>query len=85
MGTRRRGDELESAIYQVTYQLLTTNNGTALTFSQVAKAAHTSRTVLYRYWESPFDLVLATLTHYRRKIHSRCNWNILIRAVYEQI
>lgn len=67
MGTRRRGDELETAIYQVTYQLLATNNGTALTFSQVAKAAHTSRTVLYRYWESPFDLVLATLTHYRQQ------------------
>lgn len=66
MGTRRRGDELETAIYQVTYQLLATNNGTALTFSQVAKAAHTSRTVLYRYWES-FDLVLATLTHYRQQ------------------
>lgn len=58
---RRRGDQLEHDIYAATYALLRQEGVAAISFSQVANAANTSRSVLYRYWDSPFDLLFQTV------------------------
>ncbi|GEK28367.1 TetR/AcrR family transcriptional regulator [Furfurilactobacillus siliginis] len=58
---RRRGDQLEHDIYAATYSLLRQEGVAAITFSQVATIANTSRSVLYRYWDSPFDLLFQTV------------------------
>lgn len=59
--SRRRGDALIQDIFRVTYNLLQTESFTELTFTRVAKDAHTSRSVLYRYWDTPFELALAAV------------------------
>jgi AcrR family transcriptional regulator len=55
--TRRRGDTLTESIYQAVEDIIKTEGYTGLTFQKIAQAAHTSRTVLYRRWESPLDLI----------------------------
>lgn len=59
--TRRRGDALLTDIFNATYQLLQTESFTELTFSRVAQAAQTSRSVLYRYWDTPLELAIAAV------------------------
>ncbi|MTI56254.1 TetR/AcrR family transcriptional regulator [Geosporobacter ferrireducens] len=58
---RRRGDQLQSAIYEVTYRLLTTEGFNSINFARIAREAKTSRSVIYRYWETTFDLVFDTV------------------------
>lgn len=58
---RRRDDDLQNAIYQVTYHLLLTTTYDQITFARIAREAKTSRSVLYRYWDSLFSLVLDTV------------------------
>ena len=60
---RRRGDDLETAIYQAAYALLQHNHYQTITFSKIATAAHTSRSVLYRHWDTPFELLFSAM-HY---------------------
>ena len=55
--TRRRGDALTESIYQAVENIIKTGGYTNLTFQKVAQAAQTSRTVLYRRWETPLDLI----------------------------
>ena len=55
---RRRGDRLDAEIFRVTYRLLETEGYQAVTFARIAREAQTSRSVLYRHWDTPFDLVL---------------------------
>jgi AcrR family transcriptional regulator len=54
---RRRGTNLERAIYAAALDLATRDGYGALTFANVANAAHTSRSVIYRKWPSPFALL----------------------------
>ncbi|WP_042374894.1 TetR/AcrR family transcriptional regulator [Neobacillus jeddahensis] len=54
---RRRGNELKEAIYLSAIELLETEGYKAITFQNIAKAAQTSRSVLYRAWPSPFLLL----------------------------
>jgi len=54
---RRRGDALNESIYNVTIALIKKVGYTNLTFQQIAHAAKTSRTVIYRRWKSTFDLI----------------------------
>lgn len=61
---RRRGDDLEDAIYQAAYALLQHENYQAITFSKIAAAAHTSRSVLYRHWDTPFELLFSAMHHH---------------------
>lgn len=61
---RRRGDNLESAVYQAAYALLQHENYQTITFSKIAAAAHTSRSVLYRHWDTPFELLFAAMHHH---------------------
>ncbi|WP_034328235.1 TetR/AcrR family transcriptional regulator [Alkaliphilus transvaalensis] len=58
---RRRGDQLQSAIYEVTYRLLTTEGFNAINFARIAREAKTSRSVIYRHWDTAFDLVFETV------------------------
>ncbi|VDG18997.1 TetR/AcrR family transcriptional regulator [Lactiplantibacillus mudanjiangensis] len=59
--TRRRGVELEKAIFQATREILATEGLAGLTFPKVAAAAGTSKPVIYRRWKSPFELSLAAV------------------------
>jgi AcrR family transcriptional regulator len=55
--TRRRGDALTESIYNATEEVIKEVGYANLTFQQIARAAKTSRTVMYRRWETPFDLI----------------------------
>ena len=55
--TRRRGDTLTESIYQAVEDIIKTEGYTNLTFQKIAQAAQTSRTVLYRRWETPLELI----------------------------
>ncbi|MBS0937744.1 TetR/AcrR family transcriptional regulator [Lactiplantibacillus plantarum] len=59
--TRRRGAELEAAIYQATRDILAQDGFTKLTFANVADLAGTSKPVIYRRWNSPLELALTAI------------------------
>lgn len=59
--TRRRGAELEAAVYQATREILNRDGLSQLTFAKVATAAGTSKPVIYRHWETPFSLALLAI------------------------
>lgn len=59
--TRRRGAELEAAIYQATRDILAQDGFTRLTFANVAELAGTSKPVIYRRWNSPLELALTAI------------------------
>ena len=61
--SRRRGDELFESLYNATLKLASTRNITSLTFQQIAEEANTSRTVLYRRWATPYDLLQDVYTY----------------------
>jgi len=54
---RKRGDTLSECIYNATLEIIKEVGYTNLTFQQVAMAAKTSRTVIYRRWQTKFDLI----------------------------
>lgn len=57
MAQRRSTDELKKAIYQATIDLLENDGYEKITFQNVAKRAETTRSVIYRYWENPSQLI----------------------------
>ncbi|GEO67606.1 TetR/AcrR family transcriptional regulator [Levilactobacillus spicheri] len=59
--TRRRGADLEQAVYQATREILNTEGLSQLTFAKVAAKAQTSKPVIYRHWETPFSLALLAI------------------------
>lgn len=61
--TRRRGARLEQAIIEVAWDRLVEHGYTSLTMEMVASAAHTSRSVLARRWNSKAALVLAAIEY----------------------
>ncbi|MEN2667346.1 TetR/AcrR family transcriptional regulator [Listeria aquatica] len=68
--TRRRGEELKIALYEATFKIIQTDGIHAVTFGKIAKEAETSSSVLYRYWESPFDLMFDTIKYLLNKEES---------------
>jgi AcrR family transcriptional regulator len=56
---RRRGADLEQAIYQAALQLLKNKGFSSLNFTDVADLAKTSKSVIYRRWQTPFSLAVA--------------------------
>src|SRR4051794_5010536 len=58
VATRRRGEDLESAILDATLDLLAANGLGALTMEGVAAAAHTGKASVYRRWPSKEDLLV---------------------------
>lgn len=61
VATRRRGKELEQAIFAAVLAELAETGYTGLTIEGVAARAQTSRPVLYRRWSTRAELVLAAL------------------------
>lgn len=59
--TRRRGDALRKAIFDAVFEQLRTVGYANLTMDNVAAAAHTSKTVLYRRWTSKDDMISEAL------------------------
>jgi len=59
--SRRRGNELEAAVYSAARQILKDKGFAELTFANVATLAQTSKPVIYRHWESPFELALLAI------------------------
>lgn len=57
--SRRRGEQLEAAILEATWQELNEVGYNALTIERVASRAGTSKPVIYRRWGSRAELVLA--------------------------
>lgn len=66
-GKRRRGDALSENIYNATIETIKKVGYTNLTFQQIAHAAKTSRTVIYRRWKTKFDLIYEIWLHKTRK------------------
>jgi len=60
---RRRGEELETAILNAAYDIIQTDGYEGLTFQRVAKQAQTSRTVIYRRYGTPVDLLHALILY----------------------
>jgi len=58
VNTRKRGDMLVESIYDAVVKLTKEVGYANLTFQQIAKAAKTSRSVLYRRWANMFDLLM---------------------------
>jgi len=63
--TRRRGEELESALLEAAWEELSEKGFDAFTYEGVAARAATSRAVLYRRWPSKGELAIAALRHAR--------------------
>ena len=61
--SRRRGDRLMESIYEATTEIIRKEGYANLTFQKIARASHTSRTVLYRRWVTPLDLIREILTY----------------------
>jgi len=68
--TRRRGAELESAIFAAVWEELAAHGYTGLTVGGVAERAGTSKPVLYRRWPNRARLVHAALASRHRTITS---------------
>jgi AcrR family transcriptional regulator len=68
---RRRGEELEDALLQATWDELAAHGYGALTFEGVAQRAGTSRTVVYRRWATKVELVEAAITFVGRRDRAR--------------
>ncbi|MGU3293162.1 TetR/AcrR family transcriptional regulator [Williamsia sp. M5A3_1d] len=60
--TRRRGTELDDAIYRAVFGEMAEHGYAGLTFEGVARRAQTSKPVLYRRWPHRLDMVVAALT-----------------------
>ncbi|MEV6972809.1 TetR/AcrR family transcriptional regulator [Kitasatospora sp. NPDC093806] len=58
---RRRGRELEAAIFEATLDQLTSGGFARLTMEGVAGAARTGKAALYRRWTSKVELVIDAL------------------------
>jgi len=75
---RKRGSVLNEAIFNAAITLLENKGYEAVTFNEIAKMAQTSRSVLYRRWKAPFDLLYeasnAKILTQRTSLHTK-NFN----------
>ncbi|WEG11086.1 TetR/AcrR family transcriptional regulator [Pullulanibacillus sp. KACC 23026] len=60
---RKRGEELEVAILEAADKIIHESGYESMTFQNVAKLAETSRTVIYRRYETPVDLLHALVRY----------------------
>jgi len=60
---RKRGDKLLESIYDAAIEIIRTEGYSNLTFLRVSRLAHTGRTVLYRRWATPLDLIREIMTY----------------------
>ena len=61
--SRKRGDRLIESIYSAAIEIIRTEGYGNLTFQRVARLARTSRTVLYRRWATPLELIREIMTY----------------------
>ncbi|WP_204026860.1 TetR/AcrR family transcriptional regulator [Sinosporangium siamense] len=61
--TRRRGEELESAIYAAVLEEVAQVGVGRLTMDGIGKRASAARTTLYRRWSEPIEVLLDALYH----------------------
>lgn len=54
---RKRGDELIQAIYDSAIEIMNDEGYDSVNFMSIAKRAKTGRAVLYRRWNTPFELL----------------------------
>lgn len=64
---RKRGEELEVAILEAADEIIKVSGYDHLTFQNVAKLAETSRSVIYRRYETPVDLIHALVRYKSEK------------------
>lgn len=62
--SRRRGRELEEAIFAAVWDELHDHGFSDLTMEGVARRAGTSKPVLYRRWSSRVEMVAASVSHF---------------------
>jgi AcrR family transcriptional regulator len=63
VSTRRRGQDLETAILDATLDLVSEGGIGGLTMEGVAAAAHTGKASVYRRWPSKEDLLVDAMAH----------------------
>jgi AcrR family transcriptional regulator len=61
--TRRRGAELEAAVLDAAWDLLSERGYGALTYEALAQQAKTAKQVIYRRWPTKRELLFALLEH----------------------
>jgi AcrR family transcriptional regulator len=61
--TRRRGQDLETAILDAAVEIIAGGGMAALTMEGVAAAAHTGKASVYRRWPSKEDLLVDAMSH----------------------
>jgi AcrR family transcriptional regulator len=62
--TRRRGAELEAAVLEAAWDILSERGYGALTYEALAQQAKTAKQVIYRRWPTKRDLLFALLEHH---------------------
>lgn len=68
MTRRRRGTELEADIFEAVRAEITERGYAGLTYEGVAAAAGTSKTVLYRRWDTKVEMVMAAMVDVAREV-----------------
>ena len=68
--TRRRGAELEAAVLDAAWDLLTEAGYAGLTYEALAQQAKTAKQVIYRRWPTKRELLFALLEHHGRGLQS---------------
>jgi AcrR family transcriptional regulator len=62
--TRRRGAELEAAVLEAAWDILSERGYGALTYEALAQQAKTAKQVIYRRWPTKRELLFALLKHH---------------------
>jgi AcrR family transcriptional regulator len=62
--TRRRGAELEAAVLEAAWGILSERGYGALTYEALAQQAKTAKQVIYRRWPTKRELLFALLEHH---------------------
>src|ERR1700709_1186688 len=62
--TRRRGAELEAAVLDAAWDILSERGYAALTYEALAQEAKTAKQVIYRRWPTKRELLFALLAHH---------------------
>lgn len=70
MASRKVGDVLLDSIYTAALEILNEEGYEACTFSNIAKRAETTRPVLYKRWNTPFELLFDAIETKNKLISS---------------
>jgi AcrR family transcriptional regulator len=68
--TRRRGAELEAAVLDAAWDILSERGYGALTYEALAQQAKTAKQVVYRRWPTKRELLFALLEHHGTSLPS---------------